>query len=79
MNQYQKLSKETKEKIIKKAVRKSNEEQAKIMKHDCHKNIKRLGRANYQCNICKRDMSLELFLLYETLGNEEFNKLIEEV
>ena len=46
-----------------------------MKEHDCYKNIKRLGRAKYQCDVCKRDMSLELVLLYESIGEEEFNKI----
>jgi len=43
--------------------------------HNCYKNLKRLGRANYQCDICKRDMSMELLLIYEAVGEKEFNKM----
>jgi len=48
-----------------------------MKEHDCYENIKKLGRANYQCNICKRDMSLELVLLYKSIGEEEFNKIVK--
>jgi len=49
------------------------------MKHNCYKNLKRLGRAKYICNICKEDLSLELVCLYSSVGKVEFNKITKEV
>jgi len=49
------------------------------MKHSCLQNLVRLGRANYQCDICKKDMSLELVFLFGCIGEKEFNKVTRVV
>ena len=50
-----------------------------MKKHNCYENLKKIGRANWICNICGENMSLELLMLYDNVGKEEFDKIVNVI